>query len=63
MKLEHGIIAYAICSVITFGVSFNFDYEHPRSELDSGSNTARAFVSAMVWPMYISYALTKGLRK
>lgn len=63
MKNEHGIIAYAICAVITFGVSFNLDYEPPRNEYDSGSNAARAFVSGMLWPMYISYAITKGLRK
>ena len=60
--IEFLILAYVFCAAVTFGVSFNLDYEQPTPYTES-MNTSRALISAAVWPLYVSYALTKGLRK
>jgi len=62
MKLDPikaGLVAYAICALLTFGYSYNRDYEVPKS---SNMNPLRAFMCAVVWPAYLSKVAFERMR-
>lgn len=52
--------AYLIAFLLTFGYSFNRDYD---KEAVSGINTIRAFLCAVGWPAYLSKIAFEGVRR
>jgi hypothetical protein len=46
------LIGYAVIAVLTYGLSYNIDYEQPKNNIDM--NGPRAMMCSMFWPFYLS---------
>lgn len=57
-KFKTAMISYVIGALLTFGYSYNRDYDHSAPDL----NAMRAYLCAMVWPAYVSKVAFEGLR-
>lgn len=56
------LAVYALGFVLTFGFSFNHDYDVPTNNWEKSDNAFRALCSALVWPAYLSKVAFEGAR-
>lgn len=55
MSRERAIlVAYVVVGMVTFGYSYNADYQTPKSPFVAAEelNGARAVAAGMIWPLY-----------
>ena len=60
-QITRGFLSYLVIFIITFGFSYNLDYEEPKPMMLS-TNTGRALFCGMFWPFYWVEFSTRGLR-
>lgn len=59
-KLKIAVLAaYLVAAIITFGFSYNHDYD----ESIAGLNGHRALLCGVFWPLYFSKVAFEGYRK
>lgn len=63
-KLDRFAIAYMMVAVVIFGAAFNRDYRVEPTASDAAFlNGARAVISAVAWPLWLSKTAFEFLRK
>lgn len=56
-------VLYAMAGIVTFGYSYNADFEEGNQFIRSGEiNSARALLCGMMWPLYWTVEGFKGVR-
>lgn len=54
-------LSYLLCATLTFGASYNLDYDPPKSK-DGDLNSLRAAACGAFWPVYWTQVSFRFLR-